>query len=243
MRRWLVWCASLLLLAGACGETQDEIPTTVPGDEATTAAPTAAPPTTTPPTTAPPTTAPRTDGRPIEEVVAEAQRLLDAEFAALPDPPEGFTGPVLINCSDTGTVRRGDVFVCRAVPQTEPGFEVDAGSMVFAVLNDEGLVSWAMGTDMPGTTARLMDVYEDAPKGLLCRDLLDPATPGLGVLFSAYSTTPQLGYFGSLIYWFLEGQPDRMDEDGNGIPCETLYAPDVVAGVWDGGPTGWPTGW
>lgn len=42
----------------------------------------------------------------------------------------------------------------------------------------------------------------------------------------------------SLVYWFLEGQPDRMDEDGDGIPCETLYAPEVVADVWDAAGSG-----
>lgn len=244
MRRRLLWCASLLLVAAACcGQTQGEVPTAVPDDEATTATRTVVPPVTSPPTTPLPTTASKTGGVPIEEVVAQAQRLLDAEFAALPHPPEGHTGPVLIDCSDAGTVGHGDVFACRGVPQTEPGFETEAGGMVFAVLNDDGLVSWAIGTDMPDTTARLMEVYADAPSGLLCSDLLDPDTPALGPLFSAYTTTPQLGYFESVVYWFLEGQPDRMDEDRDGFPCETRYAPDVVADFWDGGPVGWPTGW
>jgi len=54
--------------------------------------------------------------------------------------------------------------------------------------------------------------------------------------FLAYSGTPTDGYFWSLVYWSLEGEPDRMDADLNGVPCETLYDPDVVAQVLAAGP-------
>ncbi len=80
-----------------------------------------------------------------------------------------------------------------------------------------------------------MERYQAAPHGLYCRDLLDPGRPELGTVFSAYSTTPASGYLSSLVYWSLEGEPDRMDADLNGIPCETLYAPEVVDQVLDGG--------
>ena len=37
-------------------------------------------------------------------------------------------------------------------------------------------------------------------------------------------------YADAVGYWNVWGQPDRMDEDLNGYPCETVYpASDVIA--------------
>lgn len=37
----------------------------------------------------------------------------------------------------------------------------------------------------------------------------------------------------ALAYWFMEGAPDRMDADGNGIPCETVYDPmEIGSHLW-----------
>jgi hypothetical protein len=33
----------------------------------------------------------------------------------------------------------------------------------------------------------------------------------------------------AVAYWMSEGAPERMDADGNGVPCETVFSPDVVA--------------
>ncbi len=52
------------------------------------------------------------------------------------------------------------------------------------------------------------------PSGLLCRDL---EARGVGV-------------YDALRYYIYEGYPSRMDADGNGIPCETVY-PDAEY-VW-----------
>jgi hypothetical protein len=56
----------------------------------------------------------------------------------------------------------------------------------------------------------------DLASGLFCRDLAP-----LG-----YS------YADAVAYWTREGRPDRMDADGNGIPCETVYPTDDVRGFW-----------
>lgn len=48
----------------------------------------------------------------------------------------------------------------------------------------------------------------DLPAGLLCRDLAARGLP--------FATAAD--------YWFSEGGPARMDADGNGIPCETVYS-------------------
>ena len=71
-----------------------------------------------------------------------------------------------------------------------------------------------------GTQGRTVTVGGDPsvyPGGLLCRDL---AARGA-------STAEALDYY---LIW---GRPSRMDEDGNGIPCETVYA-DADA-VWESG--------
>jgi hypothetical protein len=36
------------------------------------------------------------------------------------------------------------------------------------------------------------------------------------------------GYQRAVAYWMLEGAPDRMDADHNGIPCETVFSSDAV---------------
>ena len=38
----------------------------------------------------------------------------------------------------------------------------------------------------------------------------------------------------TLADWFLEDDPDRMDVDGNGVPCELLFDQEVIAEVWAG---------
>ena len=49
-------------------------------------------------------------------------------------------------------------------------------------------------------------------QGLFCRDL-EPD----GYTFAE-----------AVAYWLREGAPDRMDADGNGIPCETVYPSDAI---------------
>lgn len=54
--------------------------------------------------------------------------------------------------------------------------------------------------------------------GLFCRDLHA----------GGYS------YADAVEYWAYEGSPPRMDADGNGIPCETVYPRDEVDAYWGG---------
>ncbi len=101
------------------------------------------------------------------------------------------------------------------------------------VLDSTGRAAYNAATDIPDSTESLMERYRAAPHGLYCRDLLsgDPnACP-----FTQLGTFTTTHYFWSLVYWSLEGEPDGMDADPNGIPCETLCAPEVVAQVLDGG--------
>jgi len=73
-------------------------------------------------------------------------------------------------------------------------------------------------------------LVEQLGSGKFCRDVLNTET-GL----PDYVADPALRYFGSVLYWFMEGRPDRMDADSNGIPCETLVGVDVVSEFWRGG--------
>jgi len=123
------------------------------------------------------------------------------------------------------TVQRGDVFMCTI--RTEP--PADVGHLGLIILDDFGTTAAWGGSDYPEMP------FVTAP-GLLCREFLadpwlegwmtDPSYVAIGKPIDAYTFV--------LAYWFLEGQPARMDVDGNGIPCELLFDPEVVAQVWAG---------
>ena len=123
------------------------------------------------------------------------------------------------------TVQRGDVFLCTI--RTEP--PADVGHLGLIILDDFGTTAAWGGSDYP-------EMPFLAAPGLLCREFLadpwlegwmtDPSSVAIGKPIAAYTLV--------LAYWFLEGQPDRMDVDGNGIPCELLFDPVLVAQVWAG---------
>ncbi|MCP4958773.1 MAG: DUF3160 domain-containing protein [Actinomycetia bacterium] len=60
----------------------------------------------------------------------------------------------------------------------------------------------------------ILDAAIGEPTGLRCADLNLP---------DDYS-----GYERAVAYWMLEGAPDLMDADGNGIPCETAFSEATV---------------
>ncbi len=76
-------------------------------------------------------------------------------------------------------------------------------------------------------------IVEAMGPGKFCRDVLD-----LEVGLPFWIEDPELRYFGAVLYWFMEGRPDRMDADTNGIPCETLVPSNVVTEVWNSGYVG-----
>ncbi len=66
---------------------------------------------------------------------------------------------------------------------------------------------------------------EQLASGLLCRDVADFG----------------FGYGDAAAYWVREGRPTRMDADGNGIPCETVFDGDQIDAffnVWFNEPEG-----
>lgn len=168
----------------------------------------------------------------VEDVVGGMQAMIDQEFAES-DPPEGVIGPNQLECMDTGPVHRGTVFACASLPQTEPDFPLDPTGALAYVTDDSGTAAWVTGTDIPDRTENLLRIYEESPKGLYCRDLTDP---DVETWFSSAAVTDPTGYVLALVYWSLEGEPDRMDEDLDGVPCESLFEPEVVNQVLTGGP-------
>lgn len=209
--------------------TQSETTTTTSAPTTTTSSATS---TTTSSTTTSTTVATETT---VEDVVTWMEAWLADQYERS-DPPEGVTGPSLIDCDDSGPIRIGGVLACRVEPQTETGFELDAGGVAIYVLDSSGRAVWETGTDVPDTTHRLEDVYALATKGLMCRDLMAEEYAGETYPFSGVGRPEESAFFWSLVYWSLEGEPDRMDADRNGIPCETLHPTDMVAAVLEGGP-------
>jgi hypothetical protein len=170
-------------------------------------------------------TAPDEPPPPDEQAGVTVEVLAGAIAAELETgrPPEV---DVEVTCDRSGTVRPGDVLVCSASSAGLP--ETDWGAVVVAVV-DETRFAWTTGTDQPATIAVLRDRYADTPHGLLCRDLL--RSEDVGYPFSGIGRSPEEAFFWALVYWNLEGQPARMDVDGDGVPCGSLFDPEVTASV------------
>jgi hypothetical protein len=66
------------------------------------------------------------------------------------------------------------------------------------------------------TTSSTLDPIGAIETGLLCRDLFDRG----------------YDYTAAVAYWTRDGSPERMDADGNGIPCETVYPEPEVLAFW-----------
>lgn len=74
----------------------------------------------------------------------------------------------------------------------------------------------ATTTTVVAATSTISTPVTDLEEGLFCRDLLP----------RGYS------YDEAVQYWMVEGRPERMDADRNGIPCETVYPKSEVVDYW-----------
>lgn len=97
-------------------------------------------------------------------------------------------------------------------PPTPPPGPTTAGP-VTAGPDMSGYLTATPGADFASTH----DV-RTLPDGLFCRNLR-----ALGYSYPA-----------AIDYWRQYGQPDRMDADRNGIPCETVYPRSDVVAYWGG---------
>ncbi|MEV6284427.1 hypothetical protein [Kribbella sp. NPDC051770] len=76
-------------------------------------------------------------------------------------------------------------------------------------------------TPRPSSTAASVKAFGDVrelPVGLVCRDLKQRG----------------YGYAAAVEYWQVQAQPNRMDADRNGIPCEPEYTRTEVGKYWQG---------
>ena len=247
--RTLAQCAVLALLVGSCGSDDIAVPISsaaAPAPVGSLPAPRATPPTAASPTSPSPTptspwpTPPASTSmevvtlqqivQPYEQQGSTGSNSTDYTIETCYTRPESDQPPFETPFAsdpvplDT-TIRRGDVFICTI--RTEP--PADVGHLGLIVLDDTGTtVAWG-GSDYP-------EMPFLAAPGQLCREFLaDPRLAGwltepdyiaIGMPDQAYTLV--------LAYWFLEGQPTRMDVDDNGIPCELLVDPEVIARVWAG---------
>ena len=138
------------------------------------------------------------------------------------------------DCGHEGPIEEGSVFACGGDCLTDDSVVECGGGTVFYVIDESGRAAWTSGTDVPGTTDDLIELFREAPKGLFCRDLLSPEVSAFP--FDGYGRPPQSAFFWSLVYWSLERKPERIDTDRNGVPCETLFRSDTVKDVVNGGP-------
>jgi hypothetical protein len=169
----------------------------------------------------------------IGDIATDVQGRLQAWWDGESDHPEGVLGPFRVTCEDEDArVTEGDVFACAGLPNTAPDFQLDPVGIVFLVLDDNGKVSATWGTDVPDRTEVYGAMFDEVGSGFLCKDLVESDDAGY---FTARGGTPMGNYFSALLYWFLDGMPGRMDEDGDGIPCETVFGQDAIETVWSGG--------
>ncbi|MGI9576728.1 MAG: hypothetical protein ACR2OH_00845 [Microthrixaceae bacterium] len=138
-------------------------------------------------------------------------------------------GVFAVSCesADTAVVGRGTVLICDlVVDETRYPLEHMTEALL-VVTADAGTVAYDTQFSIPR-------VHEQLGTGLFCRDLFGQYFPGAVELVHPNERS----YLYMLAYWFEDGQPDRMDADLNGIPCETLYPSAVVDQVLGGGQVG-----
>jgi hypothetical protein len=167
-----------------------------------------APPTTAPATTAPPTTAPTTTVPPKKR---------PSKAKPTPTTPPAPSGP-----GDVRTLQAG--LFCRDL--NAQGYSYVAAVDYWRMHGqpdqmDADLNGVPCETVYPASSVSAYWGEQVSPgfelgTGLLCRDLYARG----------------LSYAEAVDYWWTEGAPDRMDEDLNGIPCETVYPAFDVDDFW-----------
>jgi hypothetical protein len=157
---------------------------------------------------------------------AELGRLTDEEWRAMldngeaPDRP-AWQLPIFAGTESRTTAGLAAGLFCR---------DIEAAGYSF----DQALAYWVR----EGTPSRM-----DADgNGIPCETLYSAgdvnsvigASAGFGPDLFCYHLVDRGAGFGEAVaYWVSEGVPDRMDADGNGIPCETVYdAAEVADFLW-----------
>ena len=216
---WLAVLAGVLITSG-CG-SDDGDSTAGDGTGTSTSQTSTSPPSSSSSdTTAPastgtsPTTAATT--APGTPTVADLEQALKDEIEATYP-----TGPGVVQCEASGELTDWQPVLCSFIPDEPAEF----GGIHVSML-DDGRYAWDIG-ECCGA-APWPEAY---PSGLLCRDLIEPPP---GTTPDQYPPdTDHLTYGLAVYYWLTENRPDRMDEDLNGRPCETVYPTEDATTFWD----------
>lgn len=221
--RSLVVVLALAVAASACGDGSDSTAATgqVTGADSS-AAPSVAPSATTASTVTATTASSSTTATTARSTTAKAGRItvadVERDLEATINADGAHPGEAM--CQARGELSDWQVLSCGYNPVPEAEF-----GPIYLVMLDNRRYAWEVG----GCCGSSPEV-EYYPAGLLCRDLLEPP-PGFG----SDRWQPELDHLSyglAVWYWVAEGRPDRMDADGNGIPCETVYPKKDVDGYW-----------
>lgn len=156
----------------------------------------------------------------------------DIDWESGPDDQAALVADIMRNAAgvlEVGTGYIDEIYVL--VPNWDGGFQVAVGGVYsyYEFWNDQRLTDeeWRAQLDAATNPPRpdwqqvfLAGAPPDARNatgleaGLFCRDL-----DRLGY-----------GFWGAVPYWLAEGAPARMDADGNGIPCETVFPQEEIDG-------------
>ncbi len=145
---------------------------------------------------------------------SEPQPMPDASDAVrLAATLERFTGNP-VECPHDTVVAGGTAIRC---VMEEPGPSYLRRSPIFvSVLDDSGRFAFKVGLEPP-----LGNSPDDYPSGTRsCQSLREPSA------FNPAATG--LDYAELLYFWMAAGRPTVMDDDGNGIPCETVYPAKAI---------------
>ena len=246
MRRqgWLsaaVGCGLSVLLV-ACG------PAPTPNAGSTTPSPvptttTAASSTPTPSSSVQVPSPTETPTAPVLATVAELEQHLTSQshgltaFIGAPAPGAG-TPDATITCQGSGPIQGGDAITCRWEPVLPADVDVwgcenppdggcgggqwpDPHTMLVAVLDDSGRYTFTL---LDNREEALHAAPGDYPEGTTsCATLATPPDGG--------GARNGLVYPALLHHWMSLGQPDAMDTDGDGRPCEDTYPSEIVTAV------------
>lgn len=197
------------LVLGGCGLPEP------PEDGSGTTAPS---PTTTPSARATPPPQPVPAVPTVEALTAHLDGVINSTYEA-----------GRLTCSGSGPIAQGSAVTCdwsADVAEDLDGYRSGGSGPVFvAVLDDSGRYTFS---------SRLAGAYDaavpaDYPAGTIsCRTLQAAPQAAAG---GQGSPSWGLDYATVMHYWMSLGSPGSMDDDGNGLPCETVYAADVVQRV------------
>lgn len=127
-----------------------------------------------------------------------------------------------------------------APTQAELGADLQCADLVEAGASySQAVVYWATHgesalLDSDGDGIPCETTYASSDVAFLWRESDDPTvTDGLAEgLFCRDLVAQDVSYADAVGYWAAQGRPDRMDDDGNGVPCETTYDAADVEAFW-----------